>query len=114
MKKKLLLLHLLAATFFAHAQNVGIGTPTPDSSALLHVDVGSSTTKGLLVNGTFNLLTSTVPNLGAGSRMMFYPGKAAFRAGRVDGLQWDNANLGFYSFATGELEQLQMLIPLFQ
>ncbi len=29
MKKKLLFLHLLAPTFFANGQNVGIGTPTP-------------------------------------------------------------------------------------
>ncbi len=36
MKQKLLLLLLLAATFFAHAQNVGIGTPTPLQK--LHVE----------------------------------------------------------------------------
>jgi hypothetical protein len=35
MKKKLLLLLFLAATFFANAQNVGIGTTTP--FARLHV-----------------------------------------------------------------------------
>jgi|CXWL01.1.fsa_nt_gi hypothetical protein len=45
MKKKLLLLSLLAATFFTNAQNVGIGTTSPNTSALLDV---SSTAKGFL------------------------------------------------------------------
>src|SRR5258705_2671934 len=100
MKKRGLLLYLLATTFIMNAQNVGIGTPTPDATALLHIDLGSSTTKGLLVNGTFNG-ASTVPNLGTGSRMMFYPGKAAFRAGYATGAYWDNANVGYCSSAMG-------------
>ncbi|MBA2250715.1 MAG: tail fiber domain-containing protein [Chitinophagaceae bacterium] len=82
----------------ANAQ-VGIGTPTPDISAMLHVDVSTSTSKGFLVTG--NAISGTVPNLGAGSRLMFYPGKAAFRAGNVGGTQWDDANVGFYSTAMG-------------
>ena len=53
-----------------------------------------------MVTGTYNA-TFTVPNLGAGSRMMFYPGRDAFRAGSVSGTQWDNANVGRGSFATG-------------
>ena len=40
MKKIILLLHLLAATFFAHAQNVGIGTTAPLTK--LHISTGSS------------------------------------------------------------------------
>ena len=94
----LLLATILSQTLMA--QNVGIGTSTPDASALLHIDLGTSTTKGILVNGIGNP-SSTVPNLGAGSRMMFYPGKAAFRAGAVDGTEWNDANVGKYSFATG-------------
>ncbi|MEO6541472.1 MAG: hypothetical protein ABIN74_10790, partial [Ferruginibacter sp.] len=43
MKKKLLLLHLLAASFFTYAQNVGIGTSTPLQK--LHV-VGSTFLNG--------------------------------------------------------------------
>ena len=34
--------------------------------------------------------------------MMFYPGKAAFRAGYVSNLDWDNANVGRYSAALGQ------------
>jgi hypothetical protein len=45
MKKKLLLLVSFVSTFFANAQNVGIGTTTPVSSAALDV---TSTTKGFL------------------------------------------------------------------
>jgi hypothetical protein len=100
MKKKSLTLGLLVATFFANAQNVGIGTPTPDTTALLHVHLGTSTTHGFLVTGTVNG-SATIPNLGTGSRMMFYPGKAAFRAGYVDGTHWDNANVGAFSTAMG-------------
>ena len=81
-------------------QNVGIGTNTPNANALLHINTGASTTKGFLVNGTYNG-SSTIPDLGAGSRMMFYPGKAAFRAGSVSGPQWDNSNVGLYSIAMG-------------
>jgi len=82
-----------------HAQ-VGIGTATPNATALLHVDAGTSTTKGLLMTGTADA-SATVPDLGTGSRLMFYPGKGAFRAGSVDGTQWDDANVGFYSVALG-------------
>ncbi len=78
--------------------NVGIGI-TPDASAALHVDVGQST-NGVLFSGHFDPL-SHIADLGAGSRMMFYPCKAAFRAGVVTGTAWDDASLGYYSTATG-------------
>jgi len=38
---------------------------------------------------------------GSGTRMIWYPKKAAFRAGRVTGSQWDDANIGNYSTAIG-------------
>ena len=79
------------------AQNVGInGTGAlPDPSAMLHVDAGP---KGFLVTGTPG---GGLPDLGAGSRLMFYPGKSAFRSGYIDGTQWDNINVGQYSVAMG-------------
>ena len=80
---------------------VGIGTATPNAASLLHIDAGTSTTKGILITGAYNFSTGTVPNLGGGSRLMFYPGKAAFRAGFVDGTQWDDRNIGTGSTATG-------------
>lgn len=46
-----------------------------------------------------------IPATGAGTRLMWYPGKYAFRAGRVgvdlDGTQWDDSQVGAYSVAFG-------------
>src|SRR6056297_2650367 len=69
---------------------------------------------GLLVPGTFGPTTpaDSIPAEGAGTRLMWYPAKAAFRAGRVfdntaigfgvDGRTfWDPANVGNYSVAFG-------------
>ena len=41
------------------------------------------------------------PATGAGTRMMWYPDKAAFRAGFVAGNHWDKDNIGVYSIAMG-------------
>ncbi|MBL7764728.1 MAG: hypothetical protein JNJ58_01440, partial [Chitinophagaceae bacterium] len=38
---------------------------------------------------------------GAGTRMFFYPQKAAFRAGAVNASNWDDVNIGIYSFSAG-------------
>jgi hypothetical protein len=45
--------------------------------------------------GSGSVLTST----GAGTRLIWYPRKAAFRAGYVHGTQWDNVNVGDYSMS---------------
>jgi hypothetical protein len=57
--------------------------------------------KGLVVKGTYTGTTATPPATGAGVRMMWYPQRAAFRAGSVNGTQWDDANVGNYSVALG-------------
>ncbi|MBN1447104.1 MAG: hypothetical protein JXA28_04175, partial [Bacteroidetes bacterium] len=54
---------------------------------------------GFLVTGTST--SGSIPATGAGVRMMFYPRKAAFRAGLVTGTHWDDANIGYYSAAMG-------------
>jgi hypothetical protein len=47
-----------------------------------------------------------IPASGAGWRMMWYPYKTAFRAGYADaGGQFDDANIGFYSWAGGALSK---------
>jgi trimeric autotransporter adhesin len=47
-----------------------------------------------------------IPASGAGWRMMWYPYKTAFRAGYADaGAQFDDANIGFYSWAGGALNK---------
>lgn len=49
--------------------------------------------------GTFG--TGTLSLSGAGTRMFWYPGKAAFRGGEVSGDDWNDVNIGQYSFAFG-------------
>jgi hypothetical protein len=72
---------------------VGIGTTLP--SAEFHA-IGR-----MQVTGDYG----TGPDLelsGSGVRMFFYPKKIAFRAGSVNGTEWDHANIGDWSFAVGE------------
>ena len=38
---------------------------------------------------------------GGGTKLIWYPKKAAFRAGSISTTQWDNANIGNYSAAFG-------------
>lgn len=57
-------------------------------------DAGSLLLRGALAAGT-------VPVQGAGVRLLFYPGKGAFRAGAVNDTQWDEASIGPYSWAGG-------------
>ena len=47
------------------------------------------------------LPVGVIPASGSGARMMWYPAKAAFRAGYAFGTQWDDANVGKRSFAAG-------------
>jgi hypothetical protein len=75
------------------AGKIGIGTTTP--SASLHI-VGDN---GLIAEGTFG--SGALPPGGAGTRMVWYPKKAAFRSGTVTSTQWDDVNIGNYSFASG-------------
>ena len=67
---------------------------------MVRVDAGA--TDGLLVTGTYGSGTNIDNEVtGAGTRMFFYPRKAAFRAGYVDSDQWNDANIGWYSTAIG-------------
>lgn len=75
---------------FDNGTNVGLGTTNPQ--AKLHVKNGS-----VLFEGT----SGNAPINGAGTRMMWIPSKAAFRAGVVTGSTWNNANIGSYSVAFG-------------
>ena len=45
---------------------------------------------------------SDAPATGQGTRLMWWPMKAALRAGRIDGDQWDPDNVGVGSVAAGE------------
>ena len=59
-------------------------------------------TDGFLVTGTAGSGQSMDTEIsGAGTRMFFYPHKAALRSGYVDGNAWDDSNVGFYSVGLG-------------
>lgn len=73
---------------------VGIGTTTPRT----RLELGND--GAILATGTFGSGWAE-PNLGAGTRLLWYPQKAAFRMGGIDGTQWNDANIGNYSVAMG-------------
>ena len=84
-----------------------LAAQTPDSAfavsyqgaSLFRVNVDGGATHGGTYDG--DVSGTGVPIEGAGTRMMWYPRKAAFRAGYVNGTQWDAANIGAYSVALG-------------
>jgi hypothetical protein len=64
-----------------------------------NVVLQSFTQGQLLAPGSFG--NNAIPKQGNGTRLMWYPGSAAFRAGRVDD-QWNDGNVGLYSVAFGQ------------
>jgi len=96
MKKGIVFTIITLSWFTAFTQNVGIGTNTP--RARLHVTDSSA-----VFSAADPLLASpgNPPISGAGARMMWYPGKAAFRTGYIDDTQWDKDSIGYFSFASG-------------
>ncbi len=97
-KKLLLLLSVSLLALLAQAQNVGIGTTSP--LARLHVSDSSVLFSGPSVFPPFST-TIKPPVQGAGTRMFWFPVLGAFRAGYVDGVQWDRDSIGLLSFAAG-------------
>jgi hypothetical protein len=80
--------------------NMGIGTENP--AALLHTNGNGTGGGNVLFVGDFkDTDPGDLPVTGAGTRMMWYPDKSAFRAGRVTGTEWDKDNIGRYSIAMG-------------
>lgn len=96
MRTGLLVVVFVFGISFAHSQNVGIGTTLP--IAKLHVADSSVV---FTATGDIPATFGNVPVSGPGRRMLWYPDKAAFRAGYVDGAEWDKNFIGVYSFATG-------------
>jgi hypothetical protein len=99
--KKVLMLLLgclwTITTMQAQIGKVGINTTTP--AAMLHVKDSSVLFSGLI---QIPMVPANPPSSGQGVRMMWYPDKAAFRAGYVDGGQWNKDSIGVFSFAAGK------------
>ncbi len=96
MKKIFFLITFSFSSIILFAQNVGIGTLSPQ--ARLHV---TDSSVAFSATGSVLALPGNPPLSGAGRRMMWYADKAAFRIGYVDGTQWDKNNIGNFSVATG-------------
>ena len=62
--------------------------------------VGEIEAYDIMMKGTFGS-GPALDASGAGTRCFFYPAKAAFRCGLASGTEWDDANIGGYSFAVG-------------
>lgn len=96
----LLLLGILGAASPAAAQSAAEAVTDTDGEVLFQVQEEG----GVWAPGTFG--RGTLPVEGAGTRLLWHPGKAAFRAGRVgfgmsDGDEWNESALGAYSAAFG-------------
>ncbi len=61
--------------------------------------IGLRSDGGFTANGALG--QGTNPATGAGVRMTWHPGKGAFRAGAATGTEWDDANTGVLSLASG-------------
>ncbi len=97
-RELIIVIILLPASAYPQIGKVGINTTSPQ--AMLHVKDSS-----VLFSSPFYIdfpeLLTDPPAIGDGVRMMWYPQKQSFRAGYVDGAQWDKINIGEGSFATG-------------
>ena len=100
--------HLFFKLVVAAAATVALAAPaSAQSDILLRLRSGSplgdrfrvDSAGGFVARGSLGI--GIIPQTGAGERVMWYPFKSSFRAGGVDGSQWDDANTGFYSLAAG-------------
>lgn len=77
-------------------------TGGPGAGRTIIADAGS-----LRVEGTDGLVSTgqvgqgEIPQEGPGARLMWYPGKAAFRVGEVSSTDWDDARIGLRSTGWG-------------
>jgi hypothetical protein len=74
---------------------VSLGLQTMPSGAYVFFNES-----GFVARSTTSVV-GLIPVSGAGTRAMWYPGKAAFRAGRVGSTEWNDENVGVASVAFG-------------
>ena len=85
---------LTVPVFTFKGENIGVGVSDPKAN--LHVSGNS----GLLVSGQYGS-GADLAESGRGTKLLWYPNKAAFRVGYVLGTEWDQANLGDFSVGIG-------------
>jgi trimeric autotransporter adhesin len=85
-----------------------LGTPAAaQSDILLQLESGSPTGDRFVVDSAGGFVArggldrGTIPATGGGTRLMWFPARAAFRAGAAIGDTWDHANIGLWSMALG-------------
>jgi hypothetical protein len=81
-----------------HAQLTGLTTGDPHTQ-YLRAGGARAAVDGFAVTGTVN--QGQLAATGPGTRLLWYPRKAAFRVGSVTNDQWDDANIGDNSSALG-------------
>jgi len=96
----------LLLTFWAalHIPNLRAQTLTGYSAATFTgggSDLTFRTDGTLMAKGAFGTGSLVSGEEGAGTRMLWFPAKGAFRAGIVYGTEWNHGNLGGYSVAFG-------------
>ena len=88
--------------------DLNVGTSGTTGNLLVTGDTGNSAPPGLKVTGdggvvfTGSLTAGQIPVTGAGTRFMWYPKKAALRAGEVWGTKWNDGDIGEASVALGK------------
>jgi len=97
---------LFAATLVSVLPPLGLATGAAAQERVLKAEHAGSTLlqldrdAGFLVQGTAG--TGAIPATGAGVRLMWHPGRAAFRVGRARGTEWNQASVGLGSAALGD------------
>ncbi len=95
------LMLVMLSSVFPQGVMISNDPAAPAPSALLQTFGLGAGDGNVLFMGEWKGTPGPVPALNAGTRMMWYPDKAAFRVGRVTGSQWNTESIGDYSSATG-------------
>lgn len=88
-----------SGTFAFNQRAAGSPRPAPASASIIPPLFGLQADGGFLARGTLN--AGAIPASGAGTRMMWFPKRAAFRAGSTTGDLWDEPLVGKFSVAIG-------------
>lgn len=88
-----------SGAFAFNASTGGNPRPAPSGGSPIPSVFALRPDGGFVAGGQVN--AGVIPATSIGTRMMWYPGKAAFRAGEVTGPLWDDQNIGRHSTAFG-------------